>query len=163
MVVLINWYEFQRNQLLITICWQLLVICKRKKLIAMIESFCACFTSAMFKNLIYLTGLLLISIRQKTVAFQPVTENNHVLVSHVLQQFHTRDWFNCIQACHDEPRCISYNYQSSASANGLCELNDCGVESLCHRNKFLIYSLGFVFQQIRQSRVSTVSVDLACN
>jgi len=112
----------------------------------------------MFSNLIYLIALLLISMRQKILAFQPITENNHVLVGHVFQQLLTRDWFNCIQSCHDEPRCISYNCERSAGANGLCELNDCGVEDLCDRNKSLIYSLGFIFQQIRQSEVSTVSV-----
>ena len=118
----------------------------------------------MFKNLIYLTGILLISMRQNILAFQPVTENNHILVGHVFQQLHARDWFNCIQACHDQPRCISYNYERSAGANGLCELNDGGVEDLCDRNKPLIYSLGFLFQQIRQSKVSTVSVkNLACS
>ena len=34
-------------------------------------------------------------------------------------------------------------------ANGLCELNDCGFEDLCNRDKFLTYSKGFVFQQIK--------------
>ena len=159
MAVLINCHEHQRNQLLITIWRQLLVIWKRQKLTAIIESFCIGLT--MFENLIYLTGLLLISMRQNIVAFQPVTENNHVLVGHVFQQLYATDWFRCLQACHDEPRCISYNYERSAGANGLCELNDRGVEDLCDRNKSLIYSLGFVFQQIRQSKVSTVSVKLA--
>ncbi|KAL9978877.1 hypothetical protein ACROYT_G016459 [Oculina patagonica] len=54
-------------------------------------------------------------------------------------------------ACHDEPRCISYNYERSAGANGLCELNDCGVEDR-NRDKSLIYSKGFVFQQIREGK-----------
>ena len=88
--------------------------------------------------------------------FQPVTENNHVLVGHVFQQLYSRDWFSCIQACQDEPRCISYNYERSAPrANGLCELNDCGVEDLCDRDKSLIYSVGFVFQQLKEGKVST--------
>jgi len=112
----------------------------------------------MFSNLIYHSILLLFFVPQKIVAFQPVTENNHALVGHVFQQLFAKDWFNCIQACHDEPRCISYNYQRSAGANGLCELNDYGVEDLCDRSTSLIYSLGFVFQQIRQSEVSTVSI-----
>ena len=93
-------------------------------------------------------------------AFQPVTENNHVLVGHVFQQLYARDWFNCIQACHDEPRCISYNYERSAGANGLCELNDCGVEDLCGRDKSLIYTKGVVFQQIREGKVSFMDNNL---
>ena len=112
----------------------------------------------MCTNLIYLTGLLLIPTRYKIVAFQPVTENNRVLVRHGLQQFYAKDWFKCIQACHDEPRCISYNYERSSGANGLCELNDCGFEDLCDRNRFLVYSRGSVFQQIRQSKVSKFMV-----
>ena len=95
-----------------------------------------------------------------TKSFQPVTKNNHAFVGHVLQQFYARDWFNCIQACHDEPRCISYNYQRSAGANGLCELNDCGLVRLRERDKSFIYSTGFVFQQIRMEKVSfTIQID----
>ena len=150
--VLINCYKLRRNQLLITIWRQLLVICRSQKLTAIIKSLCTGLT--MFKKVIYLIGLLLISMRQKILAIHSVTENNRVLVGHVFQQLQARDWFNCIQACHDEPRCISYNYERAAGANGLCELIDCGVKDLCDRNKSLIYSLGFVFQQIRQSKVS---------
>ncbi|KAJ7372415.1 Protein sidekick-1 [Desmophyllum pertusum] len=109
----------------------------------------------MSKNLVYLNFLLVFVIQQRILAFQPVTENNHVLVGHVFQQLYSRDWFSCIQACQDEPRCISYNYERSARANGLCELNDCGVEDLCDRDKSLIYSVGFVFQQIRENKVNT--------
>ena len=110
----------------------------------------------MFENFVFLN--LLFVLIQQVLAFKEVTENNHVFVGHVFQQLYARDWFNCIQACHDEPRCVSYNYERSAGANGLCELNDCGVEDLCDRDKSLIYSVGFVFQQIRESKVSTTSV-----
>ena len=107
----------------------------------------------MFRNLVFLK--LFVALLQGIFsASQPVTENNHVLVGHVFQQLYARDWFDCIQACHDEPRCISYNYERSAGANGLCELNHCGVEDLCDREKYLIYSTGFVFQQIRENKVS---------
>ena len=44
--------------------------------------------------------------------------------------------------------------RGSAGANGLCELNDNGAESFCERDKSLLYSKGFVFQQIRESKVS---------
>ena len=114
----------------------------------------------MFKDFIFLNSLLVL-IQQRILAFQVVSENNHVLVGYVFQQLYARDWFNCIQACYDEPRCISYNYERSAGANGLCELNDCGVEDLCDRDKSLIYSVGFVFQQIRVSTVKTASLSLS--
>ena len=120
-------------------------------------------STSFFLNLLYvfsmpdnfvflkLFGALLLGI---TKAFQPKAKNDHVLVGHVLQQFYARDWFNCIQACHDEPKCISYNYQRSTGANGLCELNHCGLDTAYERDKSLIYSTGFVFQQIRKGEVS---------
>ena len=91
-------------------------------------------------------------------AFSLVTTNNHVLLGHVFQKLHTRDWFNCIQACRDEPRCISYNYERSAGANGLCELNNRGVQDLCGGDKSLTYSVGFVFQQLRKNKVSCFDI-----
>ena len=110
---------------------------------------------------------LFVIIHKTLHAFRIVTENNHVLVGHVFQQFYITDWFNCIQACHDEPRCISYNYQRSAGANGLCELNEFEVEDLCDRDKLLIYSGGFIFQQIRKNKVccfelTAVTCNLSC-
>ena len=113
---------------------------------------------AMVRNFVYLVIFLGILMKQRIPAFQLVTENDYVLVDHVFRQFYARDWFNCIQACHDEPRCISYNYQTSAGTSGLCELNECGAEDLCDRKKSLIYSLGFVFQKIRQNEASNVSI-----
>jgi len=107
----------------------------------------------MFKNFIYLSLLLQFSKHPNILAFQPITENNHLLVGHVFHEFYAGDWLNCIQACHDEPRCVSYNYQRSPGGNGLCELNMCGVERLCHRHSSLIYVMGFVFQQIREGKV----------
>ena len=136
--------------------WFLVFVCKKQKLNVTMQSLCG--SLMMFNNLIYHSILLFFFIPQRILTFQPVTENNHVLVGHVLQQLHARDWFNCIQACHDQPRCISYNYERSAGANGLCELNNYGVKDACDRNKSLIYSLGFVFQQIRQCEVSAVSI-----
>ena len=75
-------------------------------------------------------SFLLALIQEIIVALYPLTENNTVLVGYAFQRFCARDWFNCVQACHDEPGCISYNYERSAGANGLCELNHCGVEEL---------------------------------
>ena len=110
----------------------------------------------MVRTVVYLVLFVGILMKQEIPAFQLVTENNHALVGHVFQQFYARDWFNCIQACHDEPRCISYNYQRSAGANGLCELSDRGVKGLGGKDKSLFVSTGFVFQQIRETKVSTI-------
>ena len=96
-----------------------------------------------------------------TKAFPPVTKTNHVLVGHVLQQFFARDWFNCIQACHDEPRCISYNYDKLVGKNGLCELSNAGLDDLCKEDTSLVYSVGFVFQQLRGEKVSLSIINSA--
>ena len=111
----------------------------------------------MVRNFVYLVLFLGILVKEKIPAFQLVTENDRVLVGHVFQQFYAGDWFKCIQTCHDEPRCTSYNYQRSAGANGLCELHDCGGKCLGDKDKSLLVSnKGFVFQQIRETKVSTI-------
>jgi len=118
------------------------------------------FLYAMFKNLAFLK-LLAELLQGISASFQPITANNHVFVGHVFQHVHARDWLNCIRACHDEPRCISYNYDKSAGENGLCELSDCGLDDLCNKDKSLVYSMGFVFQQIREEKVSFIDNDFS--
>ena len=111
------------------------------------------FIYAMFKNFL-LVKLLTELVQGVSASFNPTTANNHVLVGHVFQQMHAKDWFNCIQACHDEARCISYNYDKSAGENGLCELSNAGVGDLCNEDTSLAYFVGFVFQQLREGKVS---------
>lgn len=111
------------------------------------------FLYAMFKNLV-LVKLLTELLQGISASFHPTTANNRVLVGHVFQQLHAKDWFNCIQACHDDARCISYNYDKSAGQNGLCELNNAGLDDLCNEDKSLVYSMGFVFQQLIEEKVS---------
>ena len=84
---------------------------------------------AMFKILL-LVKLLTELVQGVSASFNPTTANNRFLVGHVFQQMHAKDWFNCIQAYHDEARCISYNYDKTAGENGLCELNNAGVDDL---------------------------------
>ena len=110
----------------------------------------------MLKYLVFLKLVLVFAQHKLIFAIQPITQNDHVLTDRVFQAFTATDWFNCLQTCHDDPRCISYNYQRSAEANGLCELNDFGVEDFCDREGSIFYSPGFVFQQIRTSKVSAV-------
>ena len=115
------------------------------------------FVYAMFKNFVFVK-LLTELLQGINTSFHPTTANNRVLVGHVFQQFHAKDWFNCIQACHDEARCISYNYDKSASENGLCELSNAGLHDLCNKDKSLVYSMGFVFQQLREEKVSLSTI-----
>ena len=115
------------------------------------------FTCKMTDQLLRFTFLLALIQGPITLALHPSTENNHILVGYAFKQFFSRDWLNCIQVCHDESRCISYNYERSAGADGLCELNHCGVEELSYRDRLLIYSSGFVYQQIRRRKVGFLS------
>ena len=111
--------------------------------------------SVVFLNLI--VALFLGSLH----AFHPHTENNYILVGHVFQTEFTDDWFSCLHICHHEPKCTSYNFKKSAEAQGLCELNDNGREDLCDRDKCLIYSPGFVFQQLKEvNKVTRFSCSL---
>ena len=111
----------------------------------------------MFRKFFYLFFVLLLSV-QKVMSFHSVTENNRVLVGHVFHTTYTSEWLKCIQVCQDEPRCTSYNYEKSTGDTSLCELNDCGLENLCGRDKSLICSPAFLFQQIRERKVSGVRI-----
>ena len=83
---------------------------------------------------------------------------DHILVGHVFQTVsYTDSWLNCVQVCLDEPRYISYNFKVNS---GPCELNDCGHGEMCDRDKSLLYSRGFVFQQLRPSRKVNNLTDL---
>ncbi|XP_022792598.1 uncharacterized protein LOC111331700 [Stylophora pistillata] len=105
----------------------------------------------MIEKLLSFTFILVLN-QEITWTLCQSTENNRVLVGYAFKQFFARDWLNCIQACHDEPGCISYNYERSKGAKGLCKLNDCGIELLSYGDRLLIHSLGFVHQQIRKGK-----------
>ncbi|KAL9985165.1 hypothetical protein ACROYT_G007535 [Oculina patagonica] len=52
---------------------------------------------------------------------------------------------SCLYACHDEPRCISYNFFKE---NKTCEINSSGIKKQCD-SKSVIFSRGWIFHQIR--------------
>ena len=107
----------------------------------------------MFQNIFLLNLMFVVSnLYFKVLGFHSLTVNNYVLVGSVYQVIHVDDWFGCILSCHDDLRCISYNYNTSSR---LCELNYCsGLQDLCDRDNLLIYSTGCVFQKIRDCEVS---------
>ena len=110
----------------------------------------------MFEKCVYLMTLLMIFL-ERIVALQPSSKNNYVLPGYVFKRFHTKDWLFCIRACHNEAGCISYNYDRSSGGNGLCELNECGLEVTCDGNGSIKFLIGFLFQQIREGKVSKIS------
>ena len=107
----------------------------------------------MFQNFFLLNLMFGVSnLYFKVLGFHPLTVNSYVLVGSAFQVIHVDDWFGCILSCHDDPRCTSYNYNTFSR---LCELNDCsGLQNLCGRENILIYSTGWVFQKIRDCKVS---------
>ena len=55
------------------------------------------------------------------------------------------DWMECLQACHSEPGCISYNYHKDEK---VCEMNSNGEREECG-GKRTIVSKDWIFHQIR--------------
>ena len=49
---------------------------------------------------------------------------NQVLIGHGYKPILTRGILNCGQRCLADTRCTSYNYQTSAIKDGVCELNE---------------------------------------
>jgi len=68
------------------------------------------------------------------------------LPGHVEKTVSNVDWLGCLQACHNEPQCISYNYWKE---NKTCEINSNGIQEQCESGKPTIFSRGWIFHQIR--------------
>lgn len=92
---------------------------------------------------------IILSLIIQVFAKDDLVLKHHLLASHVFQTIHIDDWLICVQVCLDEPRCIAYNFKIN---HGPCELIECGLQDICHSDDSLIYSRGFVFQQLRQGR-----------
>lgn len=88
-----------------------------------------------------------------TYAFHPITVPSHVLLGHVYRSLQDCEWLNCIQTCHDDPICFSYNFIRSTHGLGLCEMIDCGLEDLCDVNSQLMFLNGALFQQLASTGV----------
>ena len=75
------------------------------------------------------------------------TYKHRYLPGHVKRIIFNVDWLGCLQACHDEPKCISYNY---CKENKSCEINYNGIKDHCE-DKVTVISRGWIFHQIRVS------------
>ena len=78
-----------------------------------------------------------------------VTLKEYYLPGHVQKTIFDVDWMGCLQACHDEPTCISYNYRRRKKT---CEINSDGLKDECD-NKRTVFSKGWTFHQIRVSAI----------
>lgn len=66
------------------------------------------------------------------------------------------DWMECLQACHSEPGCISYNYHKDEK---VCEMNSNGESEECG-GKRTIVSKDWIFHQIRPAPKKPVKYEL---
>ncbi|XP_068744517.1 uncharacterized protein [Montipora capricornis] len=66
------------------------------------------------------------------------------------------DWMECLQACHSEPGCISYNYHKDEK---VCEMNSNGEREGCG-GKRTIVSKDWIFHQIRPAPKKPVKYEL---
>ena len=63
------------------------------------------------------------------------------------------DWLNCIRSCHEDPKCLSYNFvRLTDDGQGECQMIDCGLDDICF-TETLVFSSGAVFQQIVETKV----------
>lgn len=92
-------------------------------------------------------------------SFHAHTIKNHVAVNEelLIRRHKVPDWMSCIVSCQKEPKCFSYNYQYTKKRDGLCELLECGVDQRREIKDELFYSYGYLFQQLKQDEVSTLS------
>ena len=96
------------------------------------------------------------------VEVRSFTSYNNVLAGFVYQATEMLDWLECIQACQQDVRYISYNFWSSFGTK--CELNSCGFEDECSAEKMLICFRGGIFQQVKQAKVySFIFTALSCS
>ena len=80
---------------------------------------------------------------------------NQVLIGDAYKSIFTRGIFNCGQTCLADTRCTSYNYQTSAIKDGVCELN----ENRCERKElFDEEKRGFAFVRMSRKTVGTVLI-----
>ena len=80
--------------------------------------------------------------------------HNQVLIGHVYKTVLTRGILNCGQKCLADPRCVSYNYQTSAIKDGVCELN----ENTIARKQLFEEKRGFAFVRMRRKTVGILLI-----
>ena len=85
--------------------------------------------------------------------FHPITIRDKVMVKQVYRVFNVKDWMRCLLECNGDSKCSSYNFQYDAnpSSEHICELSECAMNK--KREKGLIARRGFLFQQLKQSKV----------
>ena len=97
--------------------------------------------------------MLALVIPRQVLGFYPFTLPNYMMVGQVMKAFYQVDRLRCLQECHMNEQCLSYNFEPTTGGNGLCELNRCGVKDSREREKSLVHTQGVFFHQIRPSKL----------
>ena len=79
---------------------------------------------------------------------------NQVLIGHAYKYLLTRGILNCGQRCLADTQCTSYNYQTSAIKDGVCELNEKRIDT----RELFEEKRGFVFVRMRRRTVGAALV-----
>ena len=87
-----------------------------------------------------------------TIAFcNSTTYEGRYLTGNALRILLDVDWVGCLQMCHDEPKCISYNYHKDRK---ICKINSDGEREGCGTEKTIV-SAGWIYHQMRVSILSS--------
>ena len=80
------------------------------------------------------------------------TVHNSLLTGHVFNTVESIDWLQCVQECHKDHMCISYNYFPPRK---ICELNNFGFDNRCEAGNNLITATGWIHHVLDISQVIT--------
>lgn len=111
--------------------------------------FCIATKQCVILALSYLLSVYLPNSSKEVNAF---TAFNKTLVGFAYNTTENEDWLQCIQTCHQDVSCISYNFWRG-KASGTCQLNNCGFENECSAESSLIWAPGCIFQQVEPIQV----------
>ena len=76
------------------------------------------------------------------------TFNDRFLPNKQFHSFSASDWLQCVEACHADSSCISYNYEDHNIES--CHLNNCGFRDRCEAFENVVVSTGAIFHQLKQ-------------
>ena len=84
------------------------------------------------------------------------TTHNSLLTGHVSKTFFSIDWPQCLQECHKQDICHSYNFFPPRK---ICELNNFGSKNRCKADNNLIKSAGWIHHVLDTSQVKSVIIN----
>ena len=105
-----------------------------------------------YTSIIWLT----FSSLRTCLGLQPFTIRDHVLIEHDLKIFWELDWISCVQRCHHDKRCVSYNFGKASDGHVICSLNWSGTRERGSKNKTFLFSPGMIYQQLRHTECNKV-------